>query len=165
METTAFIAVRSFISSGFNVNSPLTPGFESRIFKDFWISRMIGAYVFVLAQCLYVEDYFIPFFSPMCYTSAKGLIMKVPYNNNLPTQTNDVMVNPENPDSKLAAAPVISTEEWVHFPNVGISAPQRQVPISTDFCMSQKNAMPCVLSPTVFKGAIAIFFPILKKSP
>jgi len=65
---------------------------------------MIGAYVFVLAQCLFVEDYFIPFFSPMCYTSAKGLIMKVPYNNNLPTQTNDVMVNPENPenpDSKI----------------------------------------------------------------
>ena len=34
---------------------------------------------------------------------AKGLTMKVPYNNNHPTQTNDVMVNPinpENPDSK-----------------------------------------------------------------
>jgi hypothetical protein len=25
--------------------------------------------------------------------------MKAPFNNNLPTQTNDVMVNPENPDS------------------------------------------------------------------
>ena len=25
--------------------------------------------------------------------------MKTPFNNNLPTQTNDVMVNPENPDS------------------------------------------------------------------
>ena len=37
----------------------------------------------------------------MCNTSAKGLIMKVPYNNNLPTQTNDVMVNPQNPDSKI----------------------------------------------------------------
>ena len=35
--------------------------------------------------------------------AAKGLTMKVPCNNNLPTQTNDVMVNPENPvnpDSK-----------------------------------------------------------------
>ena len=39
----------------------------------------------------------------MCYTSAKGLAMKAPYNNNLPTQTNDVIVNPRNPvnpDSK-----------------------------------------------------------------
>jgi hypothetical protein len=34
--------------------------------------------------------------------SAKSLAMKAVYNNNLPTQTNDVMVNPinpENPDS------------------------------------------------------------------
>jgi hypothetical protein len=35
----------------------------------------------------------------MCNTSAKVLAMKVACNNNLPTQTNDVMVNPENPDS------------------------------------------------------------------
>jgi hypothetical protein len=38
--------------------------------------------------------------------------MKAPFNNNLPTQTNDVMVNPINPinpDSKpMAAARVIS---------------------------------------------------------
>jgi hypothetical protein len=41
--------------------------------------------------------------------------MKAPFNNNLPTQTNDVMVNPinpinpVNPDSKpMAAARVIS---------------------------------------------------------
>jgi hypothetical protein len=25
--------------------------------------------------------------------------MKAPFNNNLPTQTNDVMVNPENPEN------------------------------------------------------------------
>jgi hypothetical protein len=31
--------------------------------------------------------------------SAKSLAMKAVYNNNLPTQTNDVMVNPINPDS------------------------------------------------------------------
>jgi hypothetical protein len=37
--------------------------------------------------------------------------MKAACNNNLPTQTNDVIVNPENPDSKLAAAPVISCGE------------------------------------------------------
>ena len=39
--------------------------------------------------------------------SAKGLTMKVPYNNNPPTQTNDVMVNPinpENPDSKIGCS-------------------------------------------------------------
>ena len=51
----------------------------------------------------------------MCYTSAGGLAMKAPFNNNLPTQTNDVMVNPQNPvnpDSKLAAERVISTEDY-----------------------------------------------------
>jgi hypothetical protein len=35
--------------------------------------------------------------------------MKASFNNNLPNQTNDVIVNPENPDSKpMAAARVIS---------------------------------------------------------
>jgi len=41
--------------------------------------------------------------SPMCDTSAKGLKMKALVNNNLPNQTNDVIVNPVNrvnPDSK-----------------------------------------------------------------
>jgi hypothetical protein len=64
---------------------------------------MIGAYVFVLAQCLFVDDYFSHFFSPMCNTSARGLAMKAACINNLPTQTNEVIVNPENPvnpDSK-----------------------------------------------------------------
>ena len=39
----------------------------------------------------------------MCNTSAKSLKMKAPVNNNLPNQTNDVIVNPVNlvnPDSK-----------------------------------------------------------------
>jgi hypothetical protein len=35
----------------------------------------------------------------MYNTSAKSLGMKAPLNNNLPNQTNDVMVNPVNPDS------------------------------------------------------------------
>jgi hypothetical protein len=38
----------------------------------------------------------------MRYASAKGLEMNAPSNNNLPTLTNDVIVNlrnPENPDS------------------------------------------------------------------
>ncbi|MFN9680414.1 MAG: hypothetical protein ACK56V_02245 [Bacteroidota bacterium] len=42
--------------------------------------------------------------------------MKAPFNNNLSTQTNDVMVNPinpVNPDSKpMAAARVISNGDW-----------------------------------------------------
>ena len=41
--------------------------------------------------------------------------MKAVFNKKLPTQTNDVMVNPqnpENPDSNPAAARIISTEEW-----------------------------------------------------
>ena len=47
----------------------------------------------------------------MRYASARGLALKAPFNNNLPTQTNDVMVNPENPvnpDSNPAAARIIS---------------------------------------------------------
>jgi hypothetical protein len=35
----------------------------------------------------------------MRYASAKSLAMKAPFNNYLPTQTNDVIVNPVNPDS------------------------------------------------------------------
>ncbi|MFN6021194.1 MAG: hypothetical protein ACK49F_12545 [Bacteroidota bacterium] len=46
------------------------------------------------------RGYFSPFFSPMCYTSARGLAMKAPFINNLSNQTGDVMVNPVNPDSK-----------------------------------------------------------------
>jgi hypothetical protein len=42
---------------------------------------------------------FLHRFSPMCYTSAKGLALKASCNNNLPTQANDVMVNPENPEN------------------------------------------------------------------
>jgi hypothetical protein len=60
----------------------------------------------------FVEDYFSPFFSPMCNTSARGFAIKAPFNNNLYTQTNDVMVNPENPDSNLAAARIISTQDY-----------------------------------------------------
>jgi hypothetical protein len=37
--------------------------------------------------------------SPMCNTSAKNLVKKATFNNNLPNQANDVMVNPVNPDS------------------------------------------------------------------
>jgi hypothetical protein len=47
-------------------------------------------------------------------TSARGQAMKAVYNNKLPTQTNDVMVNPRNPvnpDSNPAAARIISTHD------------------------------------------------------
>ena len=44
--------------------------------------------------------YSIPFFSPMRYAAAEGREMKSPSNRNIPTQTGDVIVNPENPDSK-----------------------------------------------------------------
>jgi len=66
--------------SGFNVNSPLTPGFESG-FTGFTGLQRTSSF---LAQCLFVNHYFSPFFSPMCNTSARGLAMKAPYNNNLP---------------------------------------------------------------------------------
>ena len=42
-------------------------------------------------------------FLPMRYASAKDLEMKTPFNNNLPTQIGDVIINPGNPvnpDSK-----------------------------------------------------------------
>ena len=51
----------------------------------------------------------------MRYASARGFEMKAPFNNNLPAQTNDVMVNPlnpVNPDSKPhSAARIISNED------------------------------------------------------
>jgi hypothetical protein len=60
--------------------------------------------------------YFSPFFSPLRYAAAKRRELKAPYNN-LPTPTNDVIFNPENPvnpDSKpMAAARVISNEDEV----------------------------------------------------
>jgi hypothetical protein len=37
----------------------------------------------------------------MRYASAKGIEVKAASNNNLSTQTNDVLYNPINPDSKL----------------------------------------------------------------
>ena len=39
----------------------------------------------------------------MRYAAARGRLMKAPFNSNLPSQTGDVIVNPENPvnpDSK-----------------------------------------------------------------
>ena len=46
--------------------------------------------------------------------SAKSFEMKVPFNNNLNSQTGDVIVNPinpENPDSKSGCKYVISIED------------------------------------------------------
>ena len=54
-------------------------------------------------QWSFVEDYLVLFFSPMRNASAGCFEMKAPINNNLPNQTNDVIINPgnpENPDSK-----------------------------------------------------------------
>ena len=65
-----------------------------------------------LAQCLFVDDYFSPFFSPMRDASARGLAMKAPFNDNISPQTGDVIVNPRNPEKswfkQLAAARKIS---------------------------------------------------------
>ena len=50
----------------------------------------------------------------MRYASAKSQEMKAPFNNNLPMPTNDIIVNPVNPDSKpVAAARINSTDDWV----------------------------------------------------
>jgi hypothetical protein len=47
-------------------------------------------------------DYFLSSLSPLRNAAARGFEMKEPFNNNLPNQTNDVIVNPinhVNPDS------------------------------------------------------------------
>jgi hypothetical protein len=63
------------------------------------ISRIIPK-VFILKFRVICELVpFTPFFSPMRYASAGGLEIKSPSNNNLPTLTNDVMVNPRNPEN------------------------------------------------------------------
>ena len=65
-----------------------------------------------LAQCLFVDDYFSPFFSPMRNASAGSLAMKAPFNDNISPQTGDVMVNPRHPEKswfkQLAASRIIS---------------------------------------------------------
>ena len=58
-------------------------------------------------QWSFVEDYLVLFFSPMRNASAGCFEMKAPINNNLPNQTNDVIINPENPDSN----------QWLLFRN------------------------------------------------
>jgi hypothetical protein len=61
-----------------------------------------------------VEDYFLPFFSPVRDASAEKRVMDAPFNNNLSSPFNDVMDNPENPDSKpVAAARKISIDDLV----------------------------------------------------
>jgi hypothetical protein len=35
----------------------------------------------------------------MYYASARGLALKAVFNNNLPTHTGDVMLNPRNPEN------------------------------------------------------------------
>jgi hypothetical protein len=50
-----------------------------------------------LKKRLFVVDYFLSSLSPLRYAAARGFEMKAPFNNNLPPQTNDVMVNPQNP--------------------------------------------------------------------
>jgi hypothetical protein len=58
----------------------------------------------------------------MRYAAAESQEMDAPFNNNLPTPTNDVIVNPGNPvnpDSKpVAAARRISIDGRVYVPDV-----------------------------------------------
>jgi hypothetical protein len=44
-------------------------------------------------------DYFLSSLSPLRNAAARGFEIKAPFNNNLPNQTNDVMVNPRNPEN------------------------------------------------------------------
>ena len=52
-----------------------------------------------LKKRFFVEDYFLSSLSPLCNAAARDFEMKAPFNNNLPTQTGDVIVNPENPEN------------------------------------------------------------------
>jgi hypothetical protein len=87
---------RVFSPTGFNVIYPLSLGFESGFTG---LQRTSSAWVL----WVFVEDYFSPFFSPMRNASAKRIKIESTFNNNLPPQTGDVIINPENPvnpDSK-----------------------------------------------------------------
>jgi hypothetical protein len=55
--------------------------------------------VFVQVYCLFVDGYFKYRFSPMRKASARDREMKAPFNKKLQNQTNDVMVNPRNPEN------------------------------------------------------------------
>ena len=65
-------STRSSISSCFNINLPLTPGFESGFTG---LQRTSSIWVL----CLFVDDYFSHFFSPMRNVSARGFDMKAPF--------------------------------------------------------------------------------------
>ena len=112
------VETRCFASSprqGYIWNLPLTLDFESG-FTGFPGLQRTSSF---LAQCLFVEDYFISFFSPMRNASARGLVMKALFNDNISPQTGDVIVNPRHPEKswfkQLAATSIISTQEWVHI--------------------------------------------------
>ncbi|GDX47070.1 hypothetical protein LBMAG24_23980 [Bacteroidota bacterium] len=54
----------------------------------------------------------------MRHAAAESQDMKTPFKNILPTPSSDVMVNPENPDSKpMAAARIISADGMVLVPD------------------------------------------------
>jgi hypothetical protein len=52
-----------------------------------------------LKKRLFVVDYFLSSLSPLRNAAARGFEIKAPFNNNLTNQTNDVMVNPRNPEN------------------------------------------------------------------
>ncbi len=94
---------RVFFAKGPNINLPATLGFESGFTGFRGLQRT--SLVWVLG--LFVDDYFLSSFSPMRNAAAKSFEMKAPFNNNLPLQTGDVMVNPinpVNPDSKTISS-------------------------------------------------------------
>ena len=73
--------------------------------------------VFGLEVRVICRGLLLSFFSPLRDASAKSQEMDAPFNNNLSTLFNDVMVNPGNPvnpDSKpVAAARIISIDDLV----------------------------------------------------
>ena len=84
-----------------------------------WIDGRFGKYFLnplVLNQDL--EDYFSPFFSPMRNVSAKSLEMRAPFNNNLPMPTDDVIVNPRNPENP--ASKIVYSGQMVYWNLYGL---------------------------------------------
>ena len=87
---------RVFSQIGFNILIVLNSLVLNQDFQDF--EDWKGGLRFGCKGHSYI-GYFIPFFSSMRYAPTRGFEMKARSNNNFPTQINDVIINPRNPEN------------------------------------------------------------------
>jgi hypothetical protein len=64
--------------------------------------------------------YILHFFSPMRYASAKSIEVKEASHNNLPTPTDDVIVNPKNPVNPDSKPRCSAHNVYLRFSNMGV---------------------------------------------